>query len=818
MHDIPELSRLANDARWLRALARSLVADAASAEDLAQDTWLAALRSGALAGGIERSWFRVVLRRRLFETKRESAARLERESKASRPEELPSTLDLVERAASQRDLVQAVLELDEPYRSTILWRFFEDLPARAIARRANVPVATVHTRLSRALDKLRARLGRDHGDEAATLAWLVPLTSARVGTLGAWMMKTSTKIAIAAVALVSTLAVWSIVRNTSAPRVAPADTALVQPTQDARVPEKKSPPLVEGSEPARRDPVNGAAANPGATESAATASSIRLRGLVLDASGHLLPGVRLATRPDHGTSFTSGADGRFAITLAHAAMSVVAADPRYSTVLSGAGATQGDSIVVVAPRIDLAGTVADENGTRLQGVVVSIALPKSFGADFGHPLDAALDQRWTSTTDSEGKFTLAGVPSVAGADLTAVLGAFAPHREPLPLAGAQDLWIVLQSAGAASTKMHGIVLDPYGNRMNGARVAFGKQTVFTDAGGRFEVDAAEEPNPLHIIALMSGFQPAILQPEDGRWPSEIVLQLGGPPLSMSGSVLDEHDQPVPSARVWISDPTPFGLVENEPLHVEALVAGDDHRFWAWVETDARGKFRLDGLLARDYGVAAVDMRTLLQAETRASAGRNDVVIRMPKGELLPIVRGHVVSFAGDGIPNVPVDVQRPGFTAPYPGGGTRDEFSSLPAVLTDKDGAFEFHDVPRKGVELFANGESILFAAVAIEDVADPLDVKIRAHLRRHLQVEIAPPLDRADEVRVLDAQGAPMILRIMRGSTSLTNRKADIVEGRTQVLSLSDEARNVVLYKSGAEVGRVAVSLTGSDVQTVRW
>jgi hypothetical protein len=323
---------------------------------------------------------------------------------------------------------------------------------------------------------------------------------------------------------------------------------------------------------------------------------------------------------------------------------------------------------------------------------------------------------------------------------------------------------------------------------------------------------------MHIIALMTGFQPAILQPEDGRFSSEIVLQLGGPPLSMEGRVVDEHDHPVVAARVWISDPTPFGIVDNEPLHVEALVSGDDHRFWAWVETDADGRFRLNGLLARDYGVGALDTRTLLQAETRASAGREDVVIRLPAGQILPIVRGHVVSFAGEGIPDVPVVVQRPGFTFTFADGGTRDEYSTRPAVTTDKDGAFEFRDVPKKGVELFANGETILFASVSIDEVVDPLDVRIRAHLRRHLQVELAPPLDRADEVRVLDADDKPMILRIMRGSTSSTNRKADIVDGRTQVLSLSDEARNVVLFKAGAEVGRVGVRLTSADVQTVRW
>jgi protocatechuate 3,4-dioxygenase beta subunit len=528
--------------------------------------------------------------------------------------------------------------------------------------------------------------------------------------------------------------------------------------------------------------------------------------------------VRLATRPSVGPEFVSNGSGRFAVVLAREVTSVVSADSRYATVLSGAGSTQSDAIVVVAPRIELAGTVVDETGARLQGVGISITLPAGFGADFGQPLDTALEKRWTAETGTDGTFSLADLPAVVGSNLRAELGAFEPHAEPVTLSGARDLWIVLRQAGVASTKLHGLVLDMYGNRMHGARVALGTQTVFSDEGGRFEVDAAQDPVPTRIVALMTGFQPAILEPADGHFPSEIMLQLGAAPLSLSGRVVDEHDQPVQSARVWLTDPTPFGIVENEPLHVEALTSGDDKRFWAWVQTDAEGHFRLDGLLERDYGIGALDPRTLLQTQTSAAAGRDDVVIQLPAGQILPVVRGHVVTYEGAGVPDVPVMVQRPGFTFIYADGGTRDEFSHRPPVTTDKDGAFEFHDVPRAGVELFANGETILFANVRIEDVTDPLDVKIRAHLRRHLQVELNPPLDRADALRVLDSGDHSMILRIMRGATSFTNRQADIVDGRSQVLSLSDEARTVVLFKAGAEVGRVGVSLSSGDVQTVRW
>src|SRR5262245_10505070 len=199
MTDVPDLSSLAAQTRWVRALARELVLDPALADDLAQDAWVAAVESGHDLGALKRGWFGTVLRRRLFERRREQAARTERETRSARREELPSTLAMVERAAIQRDLVQAVLDLDEPYRTTVLWRFFEELEAREIAERAGIPVATVHTRLARALEKLRARLDREHRGERDAWMPALALVANRGGSghavLGTLLMKTSTKIA-----------------------------------------------------------------------------------------------------------------------------------------------------------------------------------------------------------------------------------------------------------------------------------------------------------------------------------------------------------------------------------------------------------------------------------------------------------------------------------------------------------------------------------------------------------------------------------------------------------------------------------------------
>ena len=75
-----------------------------------------------------------------------------------------------ENVRSARAVVEAVARLDEPYRAAILLRYFEGLAPAAIAARTGTPLRTVHTRLYRALARLRTELDRAHGGERKT--WL----------------------------------------------------------------------------------------------------------------------------------------------------------------------------------------------------------------------------------------------------------------------------------------------------------------------------------------------------------------------------------------------------------------------------------------------------------------------------------------------------------------------------------------------------------------------------------------------------------------------------------------------------------------------
>lgn len=148
---------------FVRGLAKSLVYDDQLADDVAQATWLAAFEHPPEHSRSLRGWLATIVRNIALKAQRSNRSRAQREREAARAEAVPSADEILAREAVRKDVIQAVLELDEPYRSTVILRWFEGLEPREIARRSGVSRETVHTRIARAHALLRAKLDRDHG-------------------------------------------------------------------------------------------------------------------------------------------------------------------------------------------------------------------------------------------------------------------------------------------------------------------------------------------------------------------------------------------------------------------------------------------------------------------------------------------------------------------------------------------------------------------------------------------------------------------------------------------------------------------------------
>lgn len=191
---------------WLRGLALSLAGDADIADDVVQDTWLAAMRRTPDTREPVRPWLAKVARNALRMRIRGEGRRAAREKAVDLVrEDVPTPEALVAKTQAQRELAGLVLRLKEPYRSTVLLHFCEGRSLADIARAQGIAPSTVRGRLKTALDQLRDWLDADSGDRRH---WVIaPLLALPKGAVVA---QKSSK-AVAAVVILLMLLVGGLV-------------------------------------------------------------------------------------------------------------------------------------------------------------------------------------------------------------------------------------------------------------------------------------------------------------------------------------------------------------------------------------------------------------------------------------------------------------------------------------------------------------------------------------------------------------------------------------------------------------------------------
>lgn len=223
----PPTDLLLAHAEFVASLSARLVRPGADAEDLQQETLLSALQHPPADAGALRAWLGKVARNHALQNQRARMRRAAREQWASSEEALPSTDEIVARENARRGVVDALTKLDEPYRSTLLLRFYEDLPPREVARRTGVPVETARTRIKRGLALLREDLDRrSSGDRSAWVSALLPLAAPKLALeqAGGGMGGVLGVVLLVLGAIVGTLAVavWDRAPGGSAPTPVPA--------------------------------------------------------------------------------------------------------------------------------------------------------------------------------------------------------------------------------------------------------------------------------------------------------------------------------------------------------------------------------------------------------------------------------------------------------------------------------------------------------------------------------------------------------------------------------------------------------------------
>ncbi|HEY5936451.1 MAG TPA: sigma-70 family RNA polymerase sigma factor, partial [Kofleriaceae bacterium] len=210
MDDDAQLTQLTAELAWLRRLSRALLGDA---DDVAHDTWIVAATRPPQDDRPLRPWLHRVARNVTRMGARAASRRQAREravAELAAPVATPE--ELVHRVELQRLVAGEVLALAEPYRSTVLLHYFEELSCTEIARRLEIPDGTVRRRLKVALDELRGRLAERDPRSQRGLAWLGVLAGirapARTTSITAGMILMKKLVVAIAIAILAVLVVW----------------------------------------------------------------------------------------------------------------------------------------------------------------------------------------------------------------------------------------------------------------------------------------------------------------------------------------------------------------------------------------------------------------------------------------------------------------------------------------------------------------------------------------------------------------------------------------------------------------------------------
>lgn len=826
-----DLERLLDDDRWIRRLARRLVADPGLAEDLAQTTWVAALEQHG--GAAPRAWLRRVLTNAWRDRLRVGARREQRERASARPETEDGADALVAELELREKVARALRELPEPQRGTLMRHFLRGESLGAIARADGLAVATVHERVQRGLAELRRRLDAEHaGERRAWALTLAALAERPTLPFGPWELMTMTaglKTAVAAVTLVGAGAWWwTSARSTQPQRNAalttepvalePGPVALARSTPEAQSARAE---LLQEPEPA-----------------AEVQAELAL-GRVLDKSGSPVAGVEI-TLSDREERLTSAPDGSFSFVKGDSLPRLSCDEARHVTLVAGAPHA-GEQIVVVAQPADFAGQVVDEQGAPLAGAALTFRLRESLFRTLGMQVARAnTSAGWTTTSDARGQFTLAGIAGGAHVGLEVRATGYQPLDFDLPTLSDASLRVVL-ARDPGALLLSGWVLGPTRQPFAGARVAAGGEFVTTGPDGTFTLSAPpvtgrfvqdenggwrpEVPARVRLVALAPGFAPAALEFERTEVPAELVLELHGEPLVISGSVRDPTGRALGGVTVWPRDLTPFARVPRgldgipEELTVEDELCGNSSSGWFGTVTAEDGSFTLGCLQERTYELEFFEGSTathLAVPEVAAGTRGLEVVLASETGTRR--VAGRVVDSRGAPRGGVGLRPRR-----------TRTDGSWIePPLLvggefeceSDGEGRFVFESLATAGTLL--DVQAMPPFQIDLSGYADPENLEIVVPILCELQVLLASP-GLADSLGVFDSHGVELgvIERLHMDGRSVAfsmGPRAAFTDGRTGVIQVPDTAGSLVLFLGDVRVLERALTLDPQRPTVLRY
>ncbi|MFO1078343.1 MAG: hypothetical protein U1E73_11535 [Planctomycetota bacterium] len=555
----------------------------------------------------------------------------------------------------------------------------------------------------------------------------------------------------------------------------------------------------------------------------ASIERVTVRGRVVDLSDlpiagiavvRGLPGLKLGA-----ASVPTDDTGHFEF---EAALPVVVAvrDETYATVLEGFAATKGvEPLVVVARRIPLGGVVVDEAGAAIADAEIAVAAEaQRAGRDQGASRSVVQQAR----SDAAGTFRIDDAAAVPGARMGVRAAGFVLLDLAVPQGGDPAMRVVLQRFADRVTLIRGRVVRDDGRPVAKALVSTGVLASPTDADGFFVIDfepwlryRVDESAPTVLTAVAAGMLPAtrtlpsVQEARTKGWPADIVMRLDGAPRSITGIVVDENGAPLRDVLVEPDDMTAFGIVPSPefpgfggvPRTAEQLAGGGE------CHTDADGRFRLDGLLARDYRLRTLLRPSLLSSVSEPiAAGSTDVWLVLDRRQLGTIA-GRIVDRHGEGIGGVRVSVS----------GKRVTELVIGKSATTAADGSFAIADATTAPAFLRIEGAAIvpeLFRELLPSDDVAALTLPVGRRCRVQFEWGQQQP---ADRVSVEDATGESLMMMRLGGGSIGEAPYIAYTKEISEVLVVSDAAQFAIVRRGDDEILRVRLALTAEGVHVIR-
>jgi len=633
---------------WLRALARALVRDPIAAEDLAQEAWLVVGRKGDVDRAELRPFLRGVVRRIASTWRRGERRRAARELHAAPPNPTNAPEHVAAQLELQERLIRELRELGEPYRTTLVMRFYGGLSSAEIARQTRSVDATVRARLARGLAELRKRLERngaeDGGDWRAAWLPLVGVSSfeatreaATVGGL-AWLVAGCALVAVAGVAAQAAWPSRSERREVSNAELAAAPPQRIKaPAAVAHAPSTQRTSALasaQRTEPSTSEPDPLARAPRGFDVRVVDERGDPISDVALDLLFIGLPEPTLTNAIRVAHVVFDAATARDAAQREDAIVEFSMAGfatLRVSRSFQPAEVTWfGD--VVMRPAGRLEGRVTDLNGAAVPHAHVwatSEAAVEEYDVELG-PGRIVFQAAEETFADADGRYEFANlVDSRRNVWATSPRHAFT-RRDSVAIRGGEttrlDLKLVPLTAPRA---IAGVLLDADGEPARGTVRLYGPDgstswdhECWASFDGRFEVRVARPETVWRLVALDFEGKCAPLEREVRAGEIDLRLQFDAS-AAIAARVIDEEERPIAGAWVYAMGRDGAGI---EGTNGRAGVDGRARVRWPWSAVAV-------GATAPGYRVNTVD----------APQEGEEVVVKLQRG---PGISGRV-TFDGE---------------------------------------------------------------------------------------------------------------------------------------------------------------------------